>query len=205
MNKIIYFGILLKDYLSANWRGLYRIIKLSLLNNVSMPIAYYKYSVLIGLIAGLICLMRQRKLWQAFAVFACITYAMLVMSSTVLNRPVGIAYQYELQPFWSYRAIYHGDWGLLAEVFLNLLMLIPIGILLPIFTGFSFIESTLSGFAFSLIIELSQLVSKKGLFEFDDLFHNTLGCACGYMIFLLGAIIWEKASGHNEKTINNQA
>ena len=36
------------------------------------------------------------------------------------------------------------------------------------------------GFVFSSVIELSQLVLKRGLCEFDDVFHNTLGCAVGY-------------------------
>jgi glycopeptide antibiotics resistance protein len=37
----------------------------------------------------------------------------------------------------------------------------------------------LIGFLISLTIEILQLVTKRGLFEFDDIFHNTLGVAIG--------------------------
>lgn len=35
---------------------------------------------------------------------------------------------------------------------------------------------------FSASIEITQLVTKCGLFEFDDIFHNTLGAVVGSMI-----------------------
>jgi glycopeptide antibiotics resistance protein len=46
----------------------------------------------------------------------------------------------------------------------------------------------LIGFLISLTIEILQLVTKRGLFEFDDIFHNTLGVAIGE----LGYWIWWK-------------
>ena len=39
--------------------------------------------------------------------------------------------------------------------------------------------------AFSLCIETVQLVSKVGLFEFDDIIHNCLGAAVGFLIYVL--------------------
>ncbi|MBQ4057569.1 MAG: VanZ family protein [Lachnospiraceae bacterium] len=39
-------------------------------------------------------------------------------------------------------------------------------------------------FSISLSIELIQLAMHLGLFELDDLFHNSLGCALGYGIFV---------------------
>ena len=35
---------------------------------------------------------------------------------------------------------------------------------------------------FSASIEIIQLVTKCGLFEFDDIFHNTLGAVAGSMV-----------------------
>jgi glycopeptide antibiotics resistance protein len=84
-------------------------------------------------------------------------------------------------------------------------MLLPEGVLLPIAlndykcnckrqvqpleksknfraTGF-FCQVALLGFLTSLSIELLQLVLKRGLFEFDDMFHNTLGVIIGYGIW----------------------
>jgi glycopeptide antibiotics resistance protein len=70
-------------------------------------------------------------------------------------------------------------------------MLLPIGILLPIVLGAVwkdaskniFVRVVLIGFFISLTIEILQLVMKRGLFEFDDMFHNTLGVAIGYWIY----------------------
>ena len=38
--------------------------------------------------------------------------------------------------------------------------------------------------AFTLTIELAQLISNRGLFEFDDVFHNALGTAAGVLLVL---------------------
>ena len=43
---------------------------------------------------------------------------------------------------------------------------------------------TLVGAGLSIGIETLQFVFKKGFAEFDDVFHNTLGCLIGYMICL---------------------
>jgi glycopeptide antibiotics resistance protein len=45
-----------------------------------------------------------------------------------------------------------------------------------------FCKVALLGFLTSLSIELLQLVLKRGLFEFDDMFHNTFGVILGYGI-----------------------
>ena len=37
---------------------------------------------------------------------------------------------------------------------------------------------------YSMLIELAQLVSFRGLFEFDDVIHNALGTAIGVLIVL---------------------
>ena len=37
----------------------------------------------------------------------------------------------------------------------------------------------LAGFLVSVVIELSQLIFKRGLFEGDDMIHNALGCMLG--------------------------
>jgi glycopeptide antibiotics resistance protein len=36
----------------------------------------------------------------------------------------------------------------------------------------------------SVLIELAQLISYRGLFEFDDMIHNALGTALGVLIVL---------------------
>lgn len=185
MSALNDFAVWVAAYFGIDWNALVLMTELSLRNNISIPIRYYQYALLIGFICGCIHILCRRQPGRAFAAWACVTYMTLVLFSTVLTRPVSLVYQYELQPFWSYYAIHGGDLSLFVEDFLNLLMLIPIGLLLPIWSGFRGIETILSGFICSMIIELGQLILKRGLFEFDDLFHNTLGCAVGYGIFAI--------------------
>ena len=42
----------------------------------------------------------------------------------------------------------------------------------------------------SMLIELAQLISYRGLFEFDDVIHNALGTAIGVLLVLgLGRLL----------------
>lgn len=71
------------------------------------------------------------------------------------------------------------------EDVLNVIMLFSVGVLLPIVIkddgkNKRFRTVILIGFFISLTIELLQLFTKCGLFEFDDMIHNTLGVAIGY-------------------------
>ncbi|MDO4324090.1 MAG: VanZ family protein [Lachnospiraceae bacterium] len=117
-------------------------------------------------------------------------YLFLVLSTTVLSRPVKAEYEYMLMPFWSYTAILEGQKDLLAENIANIIMLVPVGFLLPIVLKSDGSRPdgkkvVLIGFLFSSSIELLQLILKRGLFEFDDIVHNTAGCLVGYMIYRL--------------------
>jgi glycopeptide antibiotics resistance protein len=91
--------------------------------------------------------------------------------------------------FWSYREIWAGSQGLFWEDVLNVILLLPMGVLLPVVFGDSlsnhnkmFTRVILLSFLTSLTREVLQLIFKCGLFEFDDLFHNTLGAAIGYWL-----------------------
>lgn len=74
----------------------------------------------------------------------------------------------------------------------NVVMLMPFGFLLPLLSGKAGKPGTvfLSGFLFSLLIELSQLFNYRAT-DIDDLILNTLGAVLGYEacragMFLLG-------------------
>lgn len=118
---------------------------------------------------------------------ALIIYVLLVLFSTVFTRMEEPQFKYNLELFWSYR------WGItergdlmIREIILNTLMLVPIGLLVPVICGNTckkvFFITALCGLCVSGTIEILQLVLKRGLCEFDDLFHNTLGVVIGYFI-----------------------
>ena len=46
-------------------------------------------------------------------------------------------------------------------------------------------RAILIGTGYSLIIEITQLVTHRGLFEIDDLIHNTAGAAIGFGLCVL--------------------
>ncbi|MDU3336663.1 MAG: VanZ family protein [Paraclostridium bifermentans] len=68
---------------------------------------------------------------------------------------------------------------------LNIIMMIPLGLLLPlIWKQFRALKKVaLSGFLLSLCIELSQLFTQSRNTTTDDLIMNTLGAIIGYFIF----------------------
>lgn len=143
--------------------------------------------------------MRKRK--QGLAILFLLIYVFAVIWFTVLNRAVRYhVARFEL--FWSYRAWLAGDTGIGREILLNIALFIPLGLLLPsVFPaarlGVSKKKQTIIVVAvaavFSLLIELLQLVSIRGLFEWDDLISNTLGAAIGFCIYsILGKTVSEK-------------
>lgn len=73
-----------------------------------------------------------------------------------------------------------------ANLLLNIAMLIPFGILLPLllprFQKFS--HMLLAALALTLYIESAQYLSGRGIFDIDDLFTNTLGAMMGWCLLM---------------------
>lgn len=127
---------------------------------------------------------RRMKASQAVALFLLILFLEIVAASTILTRRPGVR-SYKLIPFWSwYGVIVEGDISLLLENILNGLLLMPAGFLLPFICSHKvrLHRGLLFGIFISLIIEIFQLVLKRGLFEWDDIIHNSLGCMIGCIL-----------------------
>ena len=115
---------------------------------------------------------------------ACIFY---IFDTTVISRKVGESVGYNLHPFWSYKAIQEGDEGLLIQNVLNVLIFVPVGLLFGLsFRSAKWWHALLVGFALSFSIELLQYLLHHGFAEFDDVFHNTLGCLVGFGVVIVG-------------------
>lgn len=122
------------------------------------------------------------------AVCFTLFYLCLVYTSTVLSRDVDSGRGWALKPFWSYAQWIQGDEVFLTYIVLNILMLLPIGVSLS-FVWQDWKKIVLLGFCFSCLIEVSQLLTGRGLFEIDDILHNTLGVMLGILLFRLGKSI----------------
>ena len=128
------------------------------------------------------------KASQAITIPVLIAFLLIVLGSTVFGRIPGVR-SYELLPLWSYGAIIRGNPGILQEVLLNCVLLFPVGMLLPLIFSrpLKWYQGLLFGAIVSGCIELLQLITCRGLFEFDDIIHHSLGCMvgcilCGWML-----------------------
>lgn len=104
-------------------------------------------------------------------------YIFFILMGTVIGRKTGIG-QVELTPFWSYS---HSE--LRMEIHLNYVLFIPLGVLLYLCFGEKFgLRVRIAGLLLSVSIELIQLLFNIGLFEFDDMIGNTIGCLVGAVV-----------------------
>ncbi len=110
-------------------------------------------------------------------------YFFFVLCTTIFYREETFEKRYQLYPFWSYSVLYY---RLAAQLLLNVLMFIPIGF----FIGGALKKKRILdifgiGFLLSFFIELTQLITTRGMFNVDDIIHNVLGCIIGYLCFML--------------------
>ena len=127
---------------------------------------------------------------QSLAYIAIYIFLWTVLESTVFTRIPQAYPQYELHIFWSWKAffVYH-DNEMLKENILNCILLMPYGCLLPgaLDKRISWKRGLVIGMGTSFVIELLQLITCRGLFEFDDIIHNGVGCMMGAV---LGSWCW---------------
>ncbi len=62
-----------------------------------------------------------------------------------------------------------------------------VGVYVSAFGRVKWLKALAIGGGFSLLIEVLQFVFKRGFSEFDDVFHNVLGCAIGFGLYVLAA------------------
>ena len=115
-------------------------------------------------------------------------YMLLILMLTVFCRKLLDVREFHVIPFRSYWYIWEGG-RFLVQVFMNVMVFVPIGLLLgSAFGRLRWKTVLLIGGGFSLLIEVLQFVFKRGFAEFDDVFHNVLGCAIGFGVYL--AVAW---------------
>ena len=103
-------------------------------------------------------------------------YLVTVCASVVLAREAYPHAFIRLRPFDSWKMALKGSNYYKLQVIENILMLMPIGCILPLIDEKNKAVRTIAfGFCFSLFIEVSQYVTKTGFFEVDDLINNTCG------------------------------
>ena len=102
----------------------------------------------------------------------------------------GDEYHYNLQPLFEIKRIWRSSHILgMKYVILNfagnVIAFIPFGYLLPKMVKKKprLFHTVLFSFEFSLLVELTQLISRTGSFDVDDLILNTYGGLIGYILY----------------------
>ncbi|NLM35434.1 MAG: VanZ family protein [Clostridiales bacterium] len=115
-------------------------------------------------------------------------YMVVVLGATMFSRPSFEISASSLHLFFSYKDAWNSfSKAAWRNIILNICMFIPLGFLLPLFSDKFKIwwKNYLVGLATTLIIELLQLVTHRGIFEIDDIINNFWGTMIGYGLIIL--------------------
>lgn len=144
--------------------------------------------LLFAIAAALIWLPVFIRKRRAYTMRGVITYAILILMVTLFSREGTHQRPPELLPFWSWVEVFrHRNWELLYQIFLNVLLFLPLGVLLYCCTRIRknrhpLLTIWLIGLGLSACIEMSQLHFQLGLFEWDDILHNSIGTLLGSLV-----------------------
>lgn len=139
----------------------------------------------------------KKKISVAYDFFGAVSalYTVMLLGMLIADRNSGNR-KINLLPFWSYRAYLAGNLDLLYMILFNILLFVPLGFFLAIClsghfaNGKAFRITILIGFVTSVLVEALQYLLLRGLSEFDDVFHNTLGSVVGAAVGLGLIGIW---------------
>ena len=155
----------------------------------------------IGFVAFSVLLLKKAPS-KRLTVWFSVVYLIAIIYLAFISREPAPYLRYSINPFGAARrglefggglisGLLHGDvkvtnWTSQEGIILNILLFIPFGYLLPsLFPKLRWWQVILLGLAFSLTIELLQLITKLGYADVDDLINNTLGAAIGWLCYKL--------------------
>ena len=139
---------------------------------------------------------------QCFAAILLSLYIVVLLYFTVTGRYSHEEYEYKINFFTSYRWLFKTSGEqLLRQLLINLVMLMPVGFLLPIVitTKHKYLITMVLSLLLTVFIETMQLITKCGSFEVDDIINNFIGAVLGMLIYmLLNKIIQNQKGNHYE-------
>lgn len=124
---------------------------------------------------------RQYVLWVLL-----IEYLFVLVCSTVICREK-VTFEFdrlELMPFWTYIAVINHTPGVrIWDIILNVVLFMPFGLLLKwIYPKIKLWRILLIGACLSVSIEMSQYFLNCGAAQIDDVMHNAIGTAIGWLL-----------------------
>ena len=154
---------------------------------------------MIVILPMLLCILRRKPLVRGTALLIFAVYVIGNLSFTLLGRGGGGSSK--LPAFDNYRQafsltlqyVHIGSRNAAREVFLNILLYIPMGYLLPFIIKpmrYSIVACTAVGLMCSAATEYAQLRYGLGYFQLDDIMNNTLGCLIGAVLGCTLSRLW---------------
>ena len=123
--------------------------------------------------------MKRNKFWLG----ALLAYILILFFFAVLIRDAREVSSVKLDMFWGY---HNPPKYIYRDNILNIASFVPIGLMTGmVFKRYRIIKALLVGMLVSLLIEYSQLLWHKGVFDVDDLFNNAVGALTGGLIVAL--------------------
>lgn len=173
-------------------RGMYLVIPAALLCVVALAFAW-----------GYFRAKRRPFPWKkAAALLVLVGWFVLMIFVTVLRHE---SYVFRDYNFYLFRAWIEA-WNRFTvqswlNIMLNIAMFVPLGFLLPVLCRWAdkWNRMLLAGFGTSMLVEVIQLITRRGIFDIDDLFTNTLGAMLGWSILMLLRTLLHRESGWGKR------
>ncbi len=127
---------------------------------------------------------------QFAAFFLLIAWLSVVLGLTMFSRGANFKGWINFRLFSDYVNAWN-NWSLseLQLIIFNMLMFMPLGFLLPMLGKRlrRFTPVLITTILVTVFVETTQMLTGTGIFELNDIFHNTIGSIAGY--FLVAAIL----------------
>ena len=138
---------------------------------LDIPWWYYAIATLLGVTAW--------RAWKKPSLGLLVGYAFLILAETVLIRKPFLGEHIKFELFWSWRV-----WAVQQnQILANVIMFLPVGVLAGRIWRW---RGLWVAAGLSAAIEILQLITARGLCEFDDVFHNMIGAVIGIGIMMIG-------------------
>ena len=118
------------------------------------------------------------RVWKKPSLGLLLGYAFLILAETVLIRKPFSGQHFNPELFWSWRQFSVQR----NQILTNVIMFVPVGVLAGCRWKW---KGILAAAGLCVGIEILQLVTSRGLCEFDDVFHNMIGAVIGIGIMML--------------------
>lgn len=119
------------------------------------------------------------RVWKKPSLGLLVGYAFLILAETVLIRKPFVGQHFQSELFWSW-SVWNVQRG---QIIANVIMFVPVGVLTGCLWKW---KGILAAAGLSVGIEILQLVTSRGLCEFDDVIHNMIGALIGVGVVMIG-------------------